>query len=361
MKPTILIPAYEPDDKLIKLLQELFTFAFEQIVVVNDGSNAKYGPIFEQAEQMGCTVVRHDTNRGKGRALKTGFQYCLDHNLCALGIITADADGQHAPHDISLIAETMLTSTDALVLGVREFKGKVPLKSRLGNSITRVVFFAINGIHVRDTQTGLRGIPPQCIASFIALSGELYEYEIKMLVTACHKHIPIVQIGIETIYIENNRSSHFHAFRDSFRIYYAMLTSVLLFSLSSLTSAAVDYGMFALMLWVLPLLSLAQPLVLPGSLIVSRVISSIVNYLFNCRLVFKNDSVKLSSLLKYALLVVVVLLGAYGLIELFHGVLGINVYLAKFIADNIMFVLGYTIQRDYVFGRKSLFKKNKQV
>lgn len=362
MKPTILIPAYQPDEKLITLLKELSAHAFDQIVVVNDGSCAQCDILFEQAEKMGCTIVRHEKNRGKGRALKTGMQYCLDHTLCEGGVITADADGQHTPSDISLIAEAMIASPEALVLGVREFKG-MPLKSKLGNTITRKVFHLTNGVDVRDTQTGLRGIPQQCVAPFVALAGELYEYEIKMLLFACRQHIPLVQIGIETIYIENNRSSHFHAFRDSFRIYFVMLSSVLLYSLSSITSAAVDYGMFYLMQqFVLPQFGIvgAAQLVL-YSVVIARIISSIYNYFINCRVVFKNESAKLSTLLKYALLVGIVLFGAYELIRLFHEVLGLNVYLSKFIADNIMFILSFAVQRDYVFGNKPLFKKRKTV
>ena len=135
--PCILIPAYKPDEKMISLIEQLTAAGFSKIIVVNDGSGPEFAPIFAQAQALGCAVLHHGINMGKGRAMKTGLNHGLVNGLFTDGVIAADADGQHTPADIRKIADAMAGDPGAMVLGVRNFTGKVPLKSRLGNGITR--------------------------------------------------------------------------------------------------------------------------------------------------------------------------------------------------------------------------------
>lgn len=162
-------------------------------------------------------VLTHSVNRGKGAALKTGFDYLADVN-----IITADADGQHTPEDIVRIAEALKTYEHGLVLGVRSFTGKVPFRSRFGNWWTRIWFFVLTRLWVRDTQTGLRGIPAALLPRVSALEGERYEYEMVMLADAKRHPMRPLQIPIETIYLNDNSASHFSPLKDTVRIYRAL-------------------------------------------------------------------------------------------------------------------------------------------
>lgn len=189
---------------------------FERIVIVNDGSSRGL-EYFREVEPLVEKVIVHPVNRGKGAALKTGFDYLKDVN-----VITADADGQHTPRDIVRIARALEQINDGIVLGVRAFDGKVPLRSRFGNWWTRVWFFVLTGLWVKDTQTGLRGIPAPMIERVRALEGERYEYEMVMLADAKHHATKPVQIPIETIYLNDNRESHFSPMRDTVRIYRAL-------------------------------------------------------------------------------------------------------------------------------------------
>ena len=93
----VIIPAYEPDEKMIRLLQTLQESGIERIVVVDDGSGKEYRNLFEQAKQLGAIVLTHAVNLGKGRALKTAFNEVLNRYPEAIGAITADSDGQHTP------------------------------------------------------------------------------------------------------------------------------------------------------------------------------------------------------------------------------------------------------------------------
>lgn len=213
----LLIPAYEPTDELPKLVRKLSAH-FSRIVIVNDGSTRglKY---LEAARPFVETILVHPVNRGKGAAIKTGLDY-----IGECDVVTADADGQHMLGDILHVAKALETYREGLVLGVRSFTGKVPLRSRFGNWWTRLWFFLFTGLYVRDTQTGLRGIPSSLVKRVRALAGERYEYEMVMLADAKHHPSHPLQLTIETVYLNDNSESHFSPLKDSIRIYRALFT-----------------------------------------------------------------------------------------------------------------------------------------
>ena len=325
---------------MIDLINKLQSDGFLNILVINDGSGPDFDPVFSRAATLGCIVLQHGINMGKGRAMKTGFNHGLVHNLFTGGVITADADGQHTPADIRKIAAAMAADPEAIVLGIRNFTGKVPLKSRLGNEITRFFFSLIHGSDVRDTQTGLRGFPVAQIPLILSLPGERYEYEMNMLLAARPNDIRIVQIPIDTIYIEGNRSSHFNAFRDSVRIYRLLLK----FIASSLISTAVDYLIFALM-------NILFPSQLLGSVAVARAVSSVINYSINKNVVFKRKCSARKALIRYYILAGFIMLANYGIILLLNRVLNLNLYLAKVIADIVLYTVSFYAQREFVYKK----------
>ena len=139
-KVIVLIPAYKPDDRLIELTRELRGQGLE-VMLVDDGGQQTYAPIFESCRALGAQVAVHAVNMGKGRALKTGINAAMLAWPDLTGIVTADADGQHTPADILRLIEAMGEHPDTLILGSREFTGgNVPFKSRWGNRITRFVY-----------------------------------------------------------------------------------------------------------------------------------------------------------------------------------------------------------------------------
>lgn len=219
MEIVICIPAYKPDQKLIRLIDDLRSLGFSKIVVTDDGGGQEYAPVFMCAEKRGCVVAHHDYNLGKGAALRTGMEKAVRQFGEEIGVITADADGQHLPHDIAKIAEAMNSHPDRLVLGTRDFSGKtVPVKSALGNRITSAFFKVLTGVTCRDTQTGLRGIPSSLLPLALSTEGDRYDYEMNFLIKAVKK-APLLMISIETVYEGGNKGSHFRPVRDSFLIY----------------------------------------------------------------------------------------------------------------------------------------------
>ena len=220
MNSVILIPAYEPDEKLIYLVDDLLSLSFYKIIIVNDGSSKKCSYVFDKIkEAFNCMVIDHLENKGKGLALKTGMKEILRMDNDIIGCITVDADGQHLPKDILKMREALENNKHSLILGCRDFLSeKVPIKSKIGNVITRALFKSITRKYISDTQTGLRAIPKEYIERFCALCGDKYEFEINMLMDACRSNIDIQEIPIDTVYIDDNRSSHFKPFMDSFKI-----------------------------------------------------------------------------------------------------------------------------------------------
>lgn len=209
----ILIPAYQPDEKLVRLVSALRE-AFRHVVVVDDGSTEGTEAF---ASVAGCAdvVLRHKANRGKGAALKTGLAWIRANLPDIAGVVTADADGQHLPDDICRVAEATAARKGGLVLGVRTFEGTIPFRSRFGNWWARIFFRMSTGLAVRDTQTGLRGIPADLLDRMIALRGDRYEYETRMLVDARRHPSPPLQIPVKTVYLEGNRTSHYRPLRDT--------------------------------------------------------------------------------------------------------------------------------------------------
>ena len=332
-KYVVLIPAYQPDRKLLDIVKDLCMLHMD-ILVVDDGSGKKYEDLFSQVAAEGAKVLHHEVNRGKGAAIKTGISALMKQGDIE-GIVTADADGQHTAKDIRRIIEEMIKHPGTLVIGARSFSKEAPLRSRFGNNITRVIFRFVTGLNISDTQTGLRGLPENLFEQLIKLKGERYEYEMNMLLKIERWRVPYIEVPIETIYIEGNQSSHFHPLRDSWRIY----KQIFVFLASSLASFLVDYGAFALFSLVLGIVPWA-------SYVLARIISSLLNYTINRHVVFGSN--KKRSLIKYYVLALCIMAaGSLGVNLL--AALGINEILAKLIIDMPLFLVSYTVQRKHVF------------
>ena len=218
-KTVIMIPSYEPDPRLVELTQRLSNDGFD-ILIINDGSDESYNPIFEKAKQY-AQLEGYKINRGKGEAMKYGYSIIAEDYKEAEYIITCDGDGQHSPRDVNRIYEK-LKATDELVFGVRYFGKEVPLRSKFGNYVSRLIRTTLTKQYISDDQCGLRGFPIRYLEDLIALEGSRYEYEMNQIVVFQLKHYSIVQLPIEVIYENGNPTSHFKVFKDTGRIHHAI-------------------------------------------------------------------------------------------------------------------------------------------
>jgi glycosyltransferase involved in cell wall biosynthesis len=218
-----LIPAWEPTAVLVDLAQDLIRYECDKIVVVDDGSSIERQEVFRAISQSHrVTVLHHPKNAGKGSALKTGFRHLLAHHPNCAGVVTADGDGQHTPADIVRVAHS-LADSGRFVLGTRNLRENVPLRSKLGNSLTRCAFHWLTRSCVSDTQTGLRGFPLSILPELSGLPGDRYEYEMTVLAYLCQRMPAPIEVPISTVYLDGNRSSHFDPIWDSVRIYSVLL------------------------------------------------------------------------------------------------------------------------------------------
>lgn len=341
-KQLIIIPAYQPLDSLVPLTKEIMTL-FENVLVVDDGGGEKYAYIFDQLKEMGAIVVAHAINQGKGRALKSAINYCLlNPELAKAGVITVDADGQHRPEDIVKIADAMEANPDAVVMGCRAFDANnIPFRSRMGNGISRKVYKWACGIDVSDTQTGLRGLPYSFLEIAARCEGEKYEYETNMLLDIKSNNVPMKEVTIQTVYENNNESSHFNPVRDSIRIY----SIILKYSFSSLFSALIDYIIF--------IIAHACGAKIMAATYIARACSCLVNFTLNKKMVFKGEGKVAVQLAKYLVLVVISgTISGWAVTNLSQLLPMIAPVIIKVPVEVILYIFNYAVQRAFIFNNK---------
>ena len=335
----VLVPAYEPDERLVALVRALRRAAPDvPVVVVDDGSGPAHAAVVAEAGRAGADVVAHRVNRGKGAALRTGVAHVL-RAYPGQDVVCADCDGQHLVRDVLTVARRVADGDAAVVLGARRFAGDdVPARSRWGNAATRVAFRLGTGRALQDTQTGLRGYPATVLPWLLDVPGDRFEYELSVLLRAVEERRAVVEVPIATVYLDQNSSSHFRPVVDSVRVYAPLLR----FVASSLVGFVVD---------VLGLLVLTA---LTGSLLAAavgaRLASAAVNFGLNRRWVFRHRTRAplLREAVAYALLAGTLLLAGYGsLVALTH--LGMPLLAAKVVTDLVLFLVGYRVQRTAVF------------
>ena len=356
MKTAVVIPAYKPTQSLIEVVRGLKDRDFS-IIVVDDGSGDTYQEIFQSISDMACVLSQYP-NKGKGAALKTAFTYVRENLPECEAIITADADGQHKIEDIEKIASD-LAEHGGFVIGARAFDGKVPFRSRFGNSITKLVFLVAAGKKCSDTQTGLRGFTRDLFDTMIAIKGNRYEYEMNVLMYTAQNGIAIREIPIATVYENNNEGSHFRAIVDSYRIYKTIfLNSFLIkYGLSAVFCFLLDFGVLSLCKSVffksdtINLFTLALSTTVLSTLI-ARLISSPVNYLINRMIVFRSNANKAASFISYILLAGAVIIVKMFLMWLLVDILHIFYAVANISVEVILFISNFIIQKLFIFKSK---------
>lgn len=342
MTTVVIIPAYRPDQTLAVMADQLWQLGY-QIIVVDDGSGEQYEPIFNMLKDI-CIILTHEVNRGKGAAIKTALRYIQDKTDDCGVIGVMDADGQHLATDFRKLAEFSVGHRGTLVLGVRTVGKEMPLKSRLGNQITRNVFRLVSGVKVSDTQTGLRVFGPELIPALLQVEGDRYEYEMNVLMTFARSGIPIAEIPIHTLYRDQeNSTSHFRPFRDSVRIY----KDILKFTLSSLSSFLLDYVLFLVLMLMLPHTA-AYTFFANAA---ARVVSACWNYEMNCRFVFHTGR-KAGTAAGYFALVGFILAMNSLILETLVQVFHISVYPAKLLTECLLFLISWLVQRFVIFRKK---------
>ena len=337
MKRIALVPAYKPESIVVEVVRDLLRHGFA-VIVVNDGSGSDFQVVFDQLSSMEqVKVLTHAINVGKGAALKTGINHICEAWGDGSAIVTLDADGQHEVDDVLNVANALERNPESLILGARSFAGDVPVRSRLGNTCTRFLVRTLHGLDLTDTQTGLRGFCATLAKNFLTIRSQRYDFELDMLIAASKMGIGIEEVGIKTVYINDNRSSHFNPLFDSAKIYFSLFR----FLSAGLVAAVIDNLIFIVLFY------LGWPIFLSQA--TGRAIVMVINYLMVRNMVFHSGERHVIAIPKYVATVIVLGCLSYGLIVFASDYLSMPVVAAKIVIESIIFVSSFLAQRVFVF------------
>jgi len=356
-KISVVLPSLDPDEKLIAVVDGLLEYGFSDIILVNDGSKPENLHYFHDlaAQHPEIHLLHHEVNKGKGAALKNAFRYFLENRPDGFGVVTVDGDNQHHPADTRACCEHML-QTGNVVLGCRDFnQSDVPARSSFGNKTTSLIFKIFVGMTISDTQTGLRAFPRKVLEMLVDVYGDRFEYETNMLLAFKTKGIDFDEVKIRTVYIEENKSSHFRVIHDSWRIYKLILAHFFRYTVSSLISAVVDTVAYSLLTAFLG--GLLQGFSLTAAAgVTARVISSLLNFFMNKKLVFQTNVSTAKAMVRYYTLAlpqmaaqVLLTQGVYILLGISDSANGLRTLIYA-VVMTVLYFLSYMIQQRWVFA-----------
>jgi glycosyltransferase involved in cell wall biosynthesis len=333
----ILIPAYKPTRRLLIIVQQILATHLGPIIVVDDGGGEASRIIFDELRNITrVSVLVNAVNLGKGAALKHGINHILVTQPNVVGIVTADADGQHDVTDIIKVANELCLCPGCLILGAREFGQGVPLRSKIGNGVSRVVYRLLLGLKLRDTQTGLRGLPISLCKASLAIRSNRYEFETEQFSFVAPLGLSLKEVPIRTIYEQNNASSHFDALFDSARIYFVVLR----YGMSSMVTALVDLAVFLIVLPFIPNIIVAN--------LASRAFALGVQFLLLRSFVFQVRAGVIRFLLFLAYVASTGVVSGVLQAELTQNT-GVGVILSKIIIESGIFIFNFLFLRDILF------------
>ncbi len=364
-KISVVLPSLDPDEKLIAVVDGLLEYGFSDIILVNDGSKPENLHYFTDLAEAHPEIhlLHHEVNKGKGAALKNAFRYFLANRPDGFGVVTVDGDNQHHPADTKRCCEHMLKTGHA-VLGCRDFNQEdVPARSSFGNKTTSIIFKIFVGMTISDTQTGLRALPRKILEQLVDVYGDRFEYETNMLLAFKTKGIAFDEVNIRTVYIEENKSSHFRVIHDSWRIYKLILAHFFRYTASSIASFVIDSGMVFLLTKLLGSF-LTDPLLGSISTVGARVVSSIINFFMNKKLVFQSEVSTGKAMVRYYALAIPQLAVQALANQALYTLLGITEQqafirtLIHVLVMCVLFLVSFTIQQRWVFAPQ---KSNEEV
>ncbi|MDB5577952.1 MAG: hypothetical protein JWR80_3128 [Bradyrhizobium sp.] len=342
MQPILfLFPSYQPTVLFCELLEQLRQMDPSPFVVVDDGSGPACSELFQRAAGISDTVVlKNAVNLGKGAALKHGMNHVLVNYPDCIGVVTADADGQHAADDILKVANELRSRPAEVIFGSRDFKRDVPFRSKIGNIVSRYIYRFLIGLNLSDTQTGLRGIPRRLMESSLGIRSNRYEFETEQIIAAKAAGLQFNEVPIRTVYIDDNSGSHFNPVLDSFRIYFVLLR----YAVSSLATALTDLLVF----YVLT----ANGMALLSANMSARAVALWIQFMLLKKYVFKSKA----GIPIFAAYVAYVFFSGYVssvMQQQFATHLVASTLLAKVVVESIIWIFNFMFLRDIIFRRWS--------
>ena len=323
----LVIPSYNPDARLIELLQPLFARWNGPIIVVDDGSGPESARLFSLCRDLGATVVAHEQNRGKGEALKTGFAFASSLTPRPVGVVCADDDCRHLPRDVLAVGRALVAEPSSLVLGCRDFSvPEIPPLTHFANLCTGLAVQLFCGVQVSDTQSGLRGLPMDFAVHMCDEEAAGFEFEAAMLAEAERSGIPFSEVGIAYVNDPAAPLSEFRPVVDTVRILAVMVELFAKYALSSVGVAAITV-----------------------STVIARIISAGTNFAVNRRKVF-GAGVSARRIARYVVLSAGIMVASAVAVGWLSPATGVSAVVVKPLVDFALFFVNYKAQQLWVFA-----------
>lgn len=349
----IVIPALNPPNSFPEYIRRLREHGFDRIVVVNDGSRTDKLPVFFKVQRAGATVLTHETNRGVGAALKTGFRYYEDNfHSQTDGIITLNCDRLTAPEDVEKVASSLhneqAMGSYAIVVGSRDFTShQVTDYDYRMNGVMKLCYHMLMGVRLSDPMSGVYGIPDLRVQHCIDVEADGYEYSTALLMS--FEKIGFLQVPVPyTVYeptSEKTRKS-----RDTFRIVFTLIRKFVLYSVTSLMATVVDLIMFSIFTNIT---FRGKVFAILYGTICARLISASVNYILTKHFVFhfKSDNANrgAKSAGEFMALSAAQCLCSAFVVSVLNRLLGGSATGIKVLTDLVLFFVSYKIQHKYIF------------
>lgn len=214
----VVICVYNNGGTVRKIVERSLAQNCALTVVVDDGcTDCSMEKLLSGLE---ITLLHHSTNLGKGKALETAVRYlaALPPEKQVDYMISLDADGQHDPSDIEQFLPLLAGGKEFFVTGCRSFRENVPFRSKLGRKLSNFFVWLETGIKIMDTQSGFRAYPLAVIRCLDCRRAK-YDWETEVIVKALQNGALFREVGIKVNYPpEKERISHFHIWKDNYRI-----------------------------------------------------------------------------------------------------------------------------------------------
>ncbi|HSH13268.1 MAG TPA: glycosyltransferase family 2 protein, partial [Desulfurivibrionaceae bacterium] len=209
----LMIPLYNHGTTVRRVVEKGIAAGWP-VLVADDGSSD--GGL-ARLSGLDCATLRFAENRGKGAAILAGARWASEHGYAR--IITVDADGQLDPGEAHLLAEAAADQEQALVIGARRMdRSNAPRPSLFGRSFSNFWVHLETGRELPDTQSGFRLYPVKELLQLVT-DCRRYDFEVEVLTRAAWAGLPILTVPVSVHYPPGGeRVSHFHQFRDNFRL-----------------------------------------------------------------------------------------------------------------------------------------------
>lgn len=194
----VLVPSYNEEDHIRELITRLKKIPKLKAIVVDDGSTDSTVDI---VKRMGVTLIKHNKNKGKAEAIKTGFNYILKNHPQADYVVLLDADMQYYPEDATKLIKPLENGEADFVTGYRDWSA-VPFRHGLGNFVWKTAFNLLFGTNFKDTNCGYMALNRRTMEVMSRILHGGYILENAMFVEAVKSKLRIKQVPVRVVYNE---------------------------------------------------------------------------------------------------------------------------------------------------------------